>query len=132
MGERDLSGAASPRGRDRQTDATTPCRRSLKAGGPGARDRQIGAPYRVRLDIYLVLYRGERGEVEKSREKETEEGKGKSGEKGKTEAASSRGRQKKKGLRLEAEDQLAWANGGSGRGLSLKGTEQTITTAFLL
>ena len=55
-------------------------------------------------------------------------------EKGETEAASLRGRWKRKGLRLEAEDQLASDRGKGervGRGLSLKGTEQTITQGFL-
>ena len=85
----------------------------------GVRQRWIGMPCRVKLDIYLVGY-GREGQ------------KGRSWEKwGETEAASLWERQKRMGLRLEAEDQLALVDeGGVGMGecgLSLKGTGQIIT-----
>ena len=70
----------------------------------GKRPRQNGTTCRVMLDIYLVGY-GREGE--KSREREG--GREKWGE---AEAASSKGRWKRKGLRLEAEDLLASADRG--------------------
>ena len=85
-----------------------------------ARDRWIGMPCRVRLNIYLVSYGGERGEGEKSRERREREKKRKReretdrrgrGEVGGDRSCLLRGRQKRKGLMLESENQLASVDG---------------------
>ena len=77
------------------------------------RDRQIGTPCRVRLDIYLVGY----GSMEGKAEKREEEGEGGG---------------KERELRLEDEDQPVSAErGGSGHGLSLKERTDHYSTVFL-
>ena len=88
------------------------------------RDRWIGTPCRVKLDIYLVGYAGERGEEQREKERN-------GGREVTIEATSLRERQKREELRLEAEDQLASVEGGgSVLGLSLKGTDHYIPISF--
>ena len=92
----------------------------------GGSETWIGTPCRVRLDIYLVCYGREEEKGEnRERLRETERW-GREGKKGETEAASLRGRLWKLKISLPLLDR-GW---GSRRGLSLKGTEQTITACM--
>ena len=118
--------AASPR----QGRCMRSCSRSLKVAGPHRRvmwqwwvgKRQMDRHTMQSEDGYLLSGYGGGGgggkEGEKSRERERE--------RGETKAASPRGSWKRE-RELEAEDQLPSVDeGGSGRGLSLKETEQSL------
>ena len=84
-------------------------------------------PCRVRLDIYLVGYGGEKGKGEESREREKLRGrKGRNGEKGETEATSRRDRHGKgRGSGWKLKISLSWLADRAGL-LSLKGQSRPL------
>ena len=121
-----------------------PCPRNLKATCPQqgatwqARDRDIDR-HAMQSEVGYLLSglwkgreegsKGRRGREERNRERDREGKSGKNGARHKLPLSRRDG--KEKGLRLEAEDQLASADrGGSGHGLSLKGTAHHYTLSL--